>query len=107
MADSRAEKTNNSSGNSPLKSPFRKESELPPEATRCERCGDVFPSERLRNLHRGMEHYDKLDESEREAFDTAYLAESEDLKSFRLRALGALVTLYFGFLFLYAVFSVA
>jgi len=49
------------------------------------------------------EHYDRLDDAEREAFDEAYLAENADLRSFRLRALAVLVLLYFGFLILYAV----
>jgi hypothetical protein len=69
----------------------------------CEHCGDRFPSERLRDLHRGLEHYPDLDDDERDAYETAYEAETEDLRSFRLRALAVLVLLYFGFLMTYAV----
>jgi len=75
----------------------------PPDAVDCPHCGDAFPSERLRDLHRGLEHYDRLDEGEREAYEAAYLAENDDLRSFRLRAIAVLVLLYFGFLMLYAV----
>ena len=77
--------------------------ETPPDAVECTRCGAAFPSERLRDLHRGLEHYDRLDDDEREAYEAAYLAENDDLRSFRLRALAVLVMLYFGFLMLYAV----
>lgn len=80
--------------------------DAPADAPRCSYCGTPFPAERLRDLHRGIEHYDRLDDAEREAYEDAYLAEGEDLRSFRLRALGALVVLYFGFLMSYAVFTV-
>ena len=69
----------------------------------CDHCGDRFPSERLRDLHRGLKHYPDLDDDERDAYETAYEAETEDLRSFRLRALAVLVLLYFGFLMTYAV----
>jgi len=69
----------------------------------CEHCGERFPAERLRDLHRGLEHYDDLDADGREAYEAAYEAETESLRSFRLRALAALVLLYFGFLMTYAV----
>lgn len=69
----------------------------------CERCGERLPSERLRDLHRGLEHYRDLDDAERAAYEAAYESETEDLRSFRLRALAVLVALYFGFLMTYAV----
>lgn len=78
----------------------------PSNAPACPHCGEAFPSERLLDLHRGLEHYDALDDAEREAFDDAYLAETDDLRSFRLRALAALVLLYFVFLFTYAVVTI-
>lgn len=78
----------------------------PDDAPRCSYCGAAFPTERLRALHRGLEHHDSLDDAEREAFEEAYLDESEDLRSFRLRALAVLVALYFGFLMTYAVVAV-
>jgi hypothetical protein len=78
----------------------------PDDAPRCEHCGEPFPSERLRDLHRGLEHWPELDDDEQAAYETAYEAEDEALRSFRLRALAALVVLYFGFLMAYAVFAV-
>ena len=80
--------------------------DVPTGASTCSHCDEAFPTERLRNLHRGLEHYDELNETEREAFDDAYIAETEDLRSFRLRALAALVGLYFVFLFAYAIITV-
>ncbi|MFB6269856.1 MAG: C2H2-type zinc finger protein [Halobacterium sp.] len=79
------------------------QTDVPPDAPECPYCGDAFPTERLRDLHRGLEHYDDLDEHEREAYEDAYRSEGEDLRSFRLRALAVLVLLYFGFLMTYAV----
>lgn len=77
-----------------------------PEDASCEHCGERFPSERLRDLHRGLDHYAALDADERAAYEAASEAETEDLRSFRLRALAALVLLYFGFLLTYAVVTV-
>jgi hypothetical protein len=72
----------------------------------CGYCGERFPSERLRDLHRGLEHYADLDDAERAAYESAYESETEALQSFRLRALAVLVLLYFGFLMTYAVVTV-
>jgi hypothetical protein len=69
----------------------------------CEYCGALFAAPELLALHRGHEHGERLDESEREAFEAAYEAEQADIRRFRLKALGALVLLYFGFLMVYAV----
>ncbi|WP_336034435.1 DUF7410 domain-containing protein [Halobacterium yunchengense] len=80
--------------------------DAPADAPRCPYCAEAFPSERLRDLHRGLEHYDALDAAERDAYEAAYRSETEDLRSFRLRALAVLVVLYFGFLMAYAVFAV-
>lgn len=71
----------------------------------CTYCGQPFPiSERL-VLHKGVAHYDQLDDSEQEAFRSVYTNENDELRTLRLRALGFLVLLYFGFLFLYAIFA--
>ncbi|MFC4356696.1 C2H2-type zinc finger protein [Halobium salinum] len=81
--------------------------DVPSDATPhvCEHCGQPFPEERHLVLHRGLEHYGRLDEAEREAFAEAYESEGAEIRRFRLLALGALVLLYFGFLFMYAVFA--
>ena len=71
----------------------------------CEYCGQPFPTSERLVLHKGVEHYQQLDDSEREAFEAAYTSEEDDLRALRLRALGVLVLLYFGFLFLYAIFA--
>lgn len=80
---------------------------VPPdaEAFACPECGEPFARERHRRLHRGLAHYDALDESAREAYAEAYAAEEGDIRRFRIVALGALVLIYFGFLFAYAVFA--
>lgn len=80
--------------------------DTPTDAPQCSYCGEAFPTEELRDLHRGLEHYDALDDAEREAFDDAYISETKRLRSFRLRALAALVLVYFGFLFAYAIITV-
>jgi len=82
------------------------DSDIPEDAPRCSHCGEPFPTERLRALHRGLEHPDSLDDAERAAFEDAYRGEGDDIRSFRLRALAALVALYFGFLMTYAVVAV-
>jgi hypothetical protein len=72
---------------------------------RCRVCGREFPDADLLALHRGVRHAGALDADELEAYREAYRAEESRLRSFRLRALGVLVLLYFGFLFLYAAFA--
>ncbi|KAB1191195.1 MULTISPECIES: DNA-binding protein [Haloferax] len=71
----------------------------------CERCGEAYPAERLLVLHRGVRHPDDLDAGEVEAYREAYYEEERELKSFRIRALGVLVALYFGFLILFILFA--
>lgn len=80
------------------------EYDVPPDATvyECPYCGAPFPKERSRTLHEGLEHADRLDDAEREAVEAAAEAEFDDIRRFRLIALGALVAIYFGFLFVYA-----
>jgi len=68
----------------------------------CRVCGRTFPEPRLLALHRGVRHPDTLTDAELSAYREAYREEESALQSFRLRALGGLVLLYFGFLFLYA-----
>jgi hypothetical protein len=71
----------------------------------CETCGDAYPTERLLVLHRGARHPDSLDADEVEAYREAYYEEERELKSFRIRALGVLVVLYFGFLLMFILFA--
>ncbi|ELZ84818.1 DNA binding protein [Haloferax elongans ATCC BAA-1513] len=76
-----------------------------PDRHVCERCGDAYPSARLLTLHRGARHPDDLTADEVEAYREAYYAEERELKSFRIRALGVLVLMYFGFLILFILFA--
>lgn len=80
------------------------ETDVPPDETPavCGYCGRPLQTERLLALHRGLDHYADLGESEREAFSEAYREEEAELRRFRIYALGALVLLYFGFLIIYA-----
>ncbi|PSQ25681.1 DNA-binding protein [Halobacteriales archaeon QS_8_65_32] len=71
----------------------------------CAYCGRRFAERELLALHRGVEHAEELDEREREAFDAAYGDEEEELRHFRLKALLALMALYFLLLFAYSVFG--
>lgn len=72
---------------------------------RCEYCGNPFPTSDRLVLHKGLKHPQLLDDEEEEAFLAARSDEEDELRTLRLKALGALVLLYFGFLFLYAIFA--
>lgn len=70
---------------------------------RCPYCDRRERTETLLALHIGETHWDVATESERERYETAYEDESDALWRFRLLSVGALVLLYFGFLFAYAI----
>jgi hypothetical protein len=72
------------------------------QAHRCPECGRPFVREELLALHRGYEHADTLDEEATAAFEDAYESESDQLTVFRLKALLALIALYFLLLMTYA-----
>ncbi|MBB6647220.1 DNA-binding protein [Halobellus ruber] len=71
----------------------------------CGDCGRAFHSEDLRVLHRGVRHPDALDAAEQDAYREVYRDEERAIRSFRIRALGVLVVLYFGLLFLYVIYA--
>lgn len=73
------------------------------EAVVCSRCGRPFADDTLLALHRGHVHADDLSDAEAAAFEAAYDDEQAQIRAFRLKALGTLILLYFGFLMLYAV----
>lgn len=83
------------------------ETAVPPGATAhaCERCGRPFAHESYLALHRGLAHGAALTDEERAAYAAALDDERDDLRRFRIVALGGLVLLYFGFLFAYALFT--
>ena len=72
---------------------------------RCEYCNRRFTEGDLLALHRGLSHSERLTNGEREAFEAAYASEEENLRLFRLKALLALMALYFLLLFAYSVFG--
>ena len=69
---------------------------------RCPDCGQPFVREELLALHRGQHHRETLGEAGMDAFESAYDAETDDLRLFRLKALLALIVLYFVLLMIYA-----
>jgi len=71
----------------------------------CDDCGRAFHTAELRILHRGVRHPDALDAAERDAYRDVYADEEAAIRSFRIRALGVLVVLYFGLLFLYVIYA--
>ena len=77
--------------------------DAPTDARECEYCGAVFADDELLALHRGHDHADRLTDDQQAAFEDAYEEEQGEIRRFRLKALGALVLLYFGFLMVYAV----
>ncbi|WP_135820029.1 DUF7410 domain-containing protein [Halostella litorea] len=81
-----------------------RDADVPPgEPTHdCPYCGRPFAREEYRTLHVGLDHPDACTDAEVAAFREAYREESEDLRLFRLKAVGGLVLLYFGFLFTYS-----
>jgi len=76
-------------------------------AHRCPYCDRPFASEERVTLHVGLTHYDVCTDAEAEAFEEAYLAETDEIKRYRLKAAAVLILVYFGFLMVYAVFGVA
>jgi hypothetical protein len=68
----------------------------------CPYCDRQFHREPYLSLHRGQDHAGVLTDDERAAFETAREAEAEELRLFRLKAVAALVFIYFGFLMVYA-----
>ncbi|GCF15634.1 hypothetical protein Harman_35690 [Haloarcula mannanilytica] len=72
-------------------------------AGECDYCGHPFPTTDRLVLHKGLEHPQELDADEEDAFISARADEEDELRTLRLKALGALVLLYFGFLMLYAI----
>lgn len=71
----------------------------------CEYCEQPFTTTDRLVLHKGLRHFQSLTEAEQEAFMAARADEEDDLRTLRLKALGMLIIVYFGFLFLYAIFA--
>lgn len=76
------------------------ENETP--AARCPYCRRPFRSDRLYALHLGHAHWDDCTDAERDAYEGAYDAESDDLFVFHLKVIAALVLIYVVFTVTYA-----
>lgn len=72
-------------------------------AAKCQYCGRPFPTADRLVLHKGVEHSDRLDAEEETAYRDARSAEQDELQMLLLKAIGALVLLYFSLLFMYAI----
>ncbi|MFC5970315.1 C2H2-type zinc finger protein [Halomarina salina] len=73
----------------------------------CEYCGRPFAREQFLALHYGVDHPESIDDEQRAAYAAALEEEDAELRKFRLKALLALVVVYFGFLLLWAVVNLA
>nr|WP_049988748.1 hypothetical protein [Natrinema salifodinae] len=69
---------------------------------RCPYCGRPFRRQRYETLHRGLDHPARLADRERAAFERLAHEEYGDVRRFRLYALGLVILVYFGMLFVYA-----
>ena len=83
------------------------ETRVPPDESpvECPYCERPLESEELLVLHKGLDHWEELSKAERETFQSAYADETEELRTFRLKVLGLLVIVYFGFLFVYSYYT--
>ncbi len=72
------------------------------EATHCPHCERPFSTERLRAIHLGEVHADRLTESERERYEEAIDDEADELFIFHLKVVAAIVVLSLGFTYTYA-----
>lgn len=71
-------------------------------AARCPYCHRPFTDADLRALHVGEVHADEWTDEERAAYEAAREAETDDLFVFHLKVVGALVLLFFAFMYTYA-----
>lgn len=71
-------------------------------SARCSYCGHPFATERLCTLHLGERHREELTEAEQERYESAYVAESDELFVLHVKVVGALVVTLFAFTYVYA-----
>lgn len=71
----------------------------------CPYCEYPFPNDEILLLHKGQCHPEELSAAERSDLQDAYEREREQVRMVRLKALAALVLVYFGLLMTYAVFT--
>jgi hypothetical protein len=99
--------TTTDGGEAPGASSPAREADVPPGAPvhECEYCGRPFATASYLALHRGIEHRRAVTDAEWAAYEDALDEEDDDVRRFRIVALGMLVLVYFGFLFAYAAFA--
>ena len=104
--DSEAQNSNDTS-HTQATAELRPETHVPDgeNPRQCPHCGFELPADDQFRLHLGLNHYDKLDDADQQAFRDAYQQEEAALTRFRIIALGGLVVLYFGFLLIYALLA--
>jgi hypothetical protein len=68
----------------------------------CPYCGRPFVEEQLRDLHLGVDHPERLDDEQRDAYEAAAESEDDALRRHTIAAIGLLVVLYFGLLIVFA-----
>jgi hypothetical protein len=80
------------------------ETVVPPgaEVHECAYCGRPFADAAYLALHRGLAHTRTITDAEWAAYEAARDAEDDEIRRYRIVALGLLVLVYFGFLFVYA-----
>jgi hypothetical protein len=71
----------------------------------CPYCEHPFPNDEILLLHKGQRHLQELSAAEQSALQDAHERENEQVRMFRLKALAALVLVYFGLIMTYAVFA--
>ncbi|UPM42552.1 DUF7410 domain-containing protein [Halocatena salina] len=71
-------------------------------AARCPYCTRPFATEQLCVLHLGERHREQWTDEQRERYERAYDAESNELFVFHLKVIGALVGTFFAFTYTYA-----
>lgn len=76
---------------------------MTPDTHDCPYCDRAFARADYRDLHLGQDHADALTDGERERHETARENEREQLRLLQLKAVAALVVLYFGLLVVAAV----
>ncbi len=69
---------------------------------RCPYCDRPFTAERLRALHVGERHPGAATAAEREAFEAAYDAESDELFVYHLKVIAGIVVLVFTIAYTFA-----
>lgn len=73
------------------------------EAAACPYCDRPLPSSRLRALHLGEEHAEAMTAADREAYEAARDAETDELFVFHLKVIGAIAFMYAVFVLAYMV----